>query len=170
MSDMTRAAVVLAVSAMDSYFTGVFAERLVPFLKNRTSAPKALSETLEAAGLDAATAIALLGMERPYRRVRKLMDAYLERHTTQRVEAIDKLFLAYGFKDFCKNVQRRTKKKQLLASVRKLVERRHEIAHKGDLNSHGRLQEINVKRIKTRILNTVCFVSCADELLQKQLA
>lgn len=35
LSDMTRAAVVLAVAAMDSYFTDVFAEYLIPFLKKR---------------------------------------------------------------------------------------------------------------------------------------
>ena len=35
LSDMTRAAVVLAVAAMDSYFTDVFAERLVPYLKKK---------------------------------------------------------------------------------------------------------------------------------------
>jgi len=32
---MARAAVVLAVAAMDSYFTDVFVERLVPFIRKK---------------------------------------------------------------------------------------------------------------------------------------
>lgn len=170
LSDMTRAAVVLAVAAMDAYFTGVFAERLVPYLKKKKTPPKPLSELLQRAGLDTATALELLGMERPYRRVRKLMDSYLAQHVTQRVEVIDELFLAYGLKEFCKHVQGRAKRRTLLASIRTVVARRHQIVHKGDLNSHGKLQDIKASNIKTRVMHIVKFVSSADEILQKQLA
>jgi len=170
LSDMARAAVVLAVAAMDAYFTGVFAERLVPFVKKKKTAPVALTTLLNKAGLDTAVALELLGMERPYRRVRKLMDAYLAQHVTQRVEAIDELFLAYGFKKFCHHVQSRTRRKTLLASVRSLVQRRHHIAHRGDLNSHGRLLPITPIQIKRRVLDIVKFVASADELLARQLA
>ena len=170
LSDMTRAAVVLAVAAMDAYFTGVFAERLVPYLKKKKTAPKALTGLLQKAGLDAAMTLELLGMERPYRRVRKLMDSYLAQHVTQRIEVIDELFLAYGFGDFSRHVQARAKRKTLLASIRHLVGRRHDIAHKGDLNSHGKLNDIKPSRIKMRTMHVVTFVSCADEMLQEQLA
>jgi len=170
LSDMTRASVVLAVAAMDAYCTSVFAERLVPYLKKKSSAPKTLISLLQKAGLDAAMALELLGMERPYRRVRRLMDSYLAQHVTQRVEVIDELFLAYGFKDFCIHVQAKAKRKTLLASLRNLVQRRHRIVHKGDLNSHGNLQDIKPSRIKTRVMHVVRFVASADEILQKQLA
>jgi len=169
LSDMTRAAVVLAVAAMDAYFTGVFAERLVPYLKKQKTPPRALSALLQKAGLDTTAILELLGMERPYRRVRKLMDTYLAQHVTQRVDIINELFLAYGLKDFCKHVQSRTKRKTLLASIRNVVERRHQIVHKGDLNSHGKLQSIKASQIKTRVMHIVKFVSAADEILQKQL-
>ena len=169
LSDMTRAAVVLAVAAMDAYFTGVFAERLVPYIKKKTVS-RALTSVLHKAGLNTGVALELLGMERPYRRVRKLMDSYLAQHVTQRIEVIDELFLAYGFKDFCHHVQSRAKRESLLASIRKLVERRHQIAHKGDVNSHGRLQKIAPSQIKTRVMHVVKFVASADEMLQNQLA
>jgi hypothetical protein len=167
-SDMTRAAVTLAVAGMDAYFTGVFAERLVPFLKKKKTPPKALCDLLQKAGLDTATTLELLGMDRPYRRIRRLMDCHLEKHVSQRVEVIDELFLSYGLKDFCNHVQRKAKRKNLLKSVRLLVDRRHEIAHKGDVNSYGRLQKITPTQIKARVLNLVTFVASADEILQGQ--
>jgi hypothetical protein len=167
-SDMTRAAVTLAVAGMDAYFTGVFAERLVPFLKKKKTPPKALCDLLQKAGLNTVTALELLGMDRPYRRIRKLMDCHLEKHVSQRVEVIDELFLSYGLKDFCGHVQRKAKRKNLLKSVQILVGRRHEIAHKGDVNSHGRLQKITPTQIKTRVMHLVKFVASADEILQNQ--
>lgn len=170
LSDMTRAAVVLAVAAMDAYFTGVFAERLVPYLKKKKTAPPALTAVLQKAGLDANVALELLAMERPYRRIRKLLDSYLAQHVTQKVEVIDELFLSYGIKGFCQHVQGRAKRKNLLASVRNLVQRRHHIAHKGDVNSHGRLQDISPSQTKTRVMDVVRFVASADEILQHQLA
>ncbi len=170
LSDMTRAAVVLTVAVMDAYFTGVFAERLVPYLKKKKVPPKALIAILQKAGLDTGVAIELLGMKRPYRRVRKLMDLYLAQHVTQRTDVIDELFLAYGFKDFSRHVQRRAKLKSLLTSIGSLVRRRHLIVHKGDLNSRGKLQDIKASRVRTRVMHVVKFVASADEMLQKQLA
>lgn len=169
LSDMTRTAVVLAVAAMDAYFTGVFAERLVPYLKKKNTHRKTLISLLQKAGLDTGVALDLLGMERPYRRVRKLMDSYLAQHVTQRIEVIDELFLAYGFKDFSNHVQKQAKRKTLLTSVRRSVRRRHEIVHKGDLNSHGRLQDMKPSDIKKKVMHIVKFVSSADEILQNQL-
>jgi hypothetical protein len=169
LSDMSRSSVVLAVAAMDAYFTGVFAERLVPFIKQRKTVPKALTSLLEKAGLDAGMALELLGMDRPYRRVRKLMDSYLAQHVTQRIDVIDELFLAYGLKDFCHHVEKKAGRKNLLAAVRNLVGRRHEIVHKGDLNSHGRLQIIDAAQTRRRIMNIVTFVASADEILHNQL-
>lgn len=170
LSDMTRAAVVLAVAAMDAYFTGVFAERFVPYLKKKKTPPKALSDLLEKAGLDTTAALQLLGMDRPYRRVRTLLDSYLAQHVTQRIEVVNELFLAYGLKDFSKHVQSRAKNSKLLSSIRSIVERRHKIVHKGDLNSHGKIQGIKASEIRKRVMHIVKFVSAADEILQNQMA
>jgi len=169
LSDMARASVVLSVAAMDAYFTGVFAERLVPYLKKKRAAPKVLISLLQKAGLDTSMALELLGMDRPYRRVRNLMDSYLAQHVSQRIDVIDELFLAYGIKDFCHHVQRHVRRRSLLASVRNLVTRRHQIVHKGDVNSRGKLQKIEPAKVKKQVLCVVKFVASADEILQKQL-
>ena len=50
-SDMTRSAVVLAVAAMDSYFTDVFVERLIVYIKSHKPNTK-LVELLSKAGVN----------------------------------------------------------------------------------------------------------------------
>ncbi|ELP30166.1 hypothetical protein RBSWK_05924 [Rhodopirellula baltica SWK14] len=113
-------------------------------------------------------ALELLAMDRPYRRIRNLVDAHLQRTTTQRFDAIDELFICYGMKDFCQNVQKNKNRKHLLASVAKIVERRHKIVHEGDLNSHRRLSPIDALQTKRRVADVLSFVAGADELLQRQ--
>lgn len=168
LSDMTRAAVVLAIAGMDAYFTDVFAERLVPYIRKK-GPTKTLVNLLTKAGLDAACALDLLAMDRPYRRIRTLIESHLALKTTQKHATIDELFLAYNLKDFSANVEKLKNRKTLLKSVNILVSRRHKIAHEGDLNSHGRVNPIDPKQIRTRISAIVTFVSGADELLQRQL-
>jgi hypothetical protein len=168
LSDMTRAAVVLAVAAMDAYFTDVFAERFVPFLKKK-GATKTMVKLLEAAGLHTECALELIVMARPYRRIRTLVETYHEHVTTQKHAVIDELFLAYNLKDFSANVEKLKRRRTLLKSLATLVLRRHSIAHEGDLNAHGRVRTIDPANTKTRIQDVITFVSGADELLQRQL-
>lgn len=145
LSDMTRAAVVLAVAAMDSYFTDVFAEHLIPFLKKK-GATRAMVDLLKKAGLDTSYALRLIATKRPYRRIRTLIEAHLEYTTTQRTTAIDELFLAYGIKEFSSQVQKMKKRTKLLAAITRLVKRRNMIAHEGDMNSHRKVIPIDPKR------------------------
>ena len=168
LSDMSRAAVVLAVAAMDAYFTDVFAERFVPYLQ-RKQPTKAMVDLLSRAGLDTSCALHLLGMQRPYRRIRKLIEDFHEHTTTQRLHIIDQLFLAYGLKNFTHSVQNLKRRKTLLRSVELLVQRRHQIAHDGDLNAHRRLRPVNTSEIRKRIEDLLTFVSGSDELLQRQM-
>jgi hypothetical protein len=167
-ADLTRAAVVLSVAAMDTYFTDIFAERFIPFLKKK-GPTDGICEILNDAGLTTKTALELLTMERPYRRIRTLIEQYFERHTTQKVETIDSLFLAYGIKNFSANIQKLKGRRTLLRSVELVVQRRNEIAHAGDLNAYGKLTPIDYDQMKKRLLDIVTFVSGAEEILQKQL-
>lgn len=169
MNDMTRGALVLGVAAMDSYFTSVFSERLVPYLKKKKTPSKSLVEFLSKAGLDTSVALELLVMERPYRRIRKIVDDYLERRVTQKFDVINDLFLAYNFKNFCEHAEKKTNRKTLLKTVGGVISRRHEIVHNGDLNSHGKLHPISPVEIHTKLISVVKFVAAADELLQRQL-
>lgn len=168
LSDLSRAAVVLAVAAMDAYFTDVFAENLVRYLKTK-GARSQLITLLSEAGLDTTVALELLAMERPYRRVRRLIETHNERRTTQRTDAIDKLFLAYGIKGFCQRAEGIAKRKNLMASVHKLVTRRNDIAHDGDINSHGTLQPVNREQIRRKVRDVVTLVAASEELLAKAL-
>lgn len=169
LSDMSRASVVLAVAAMDSYFTDVFVERLVRFIR-RKGATKPLVTFLSDAGLDTECALKLIVMKRPFRRIRGIVESHLEVVTTQKTEVIDKLFAIYGFKNFCEHVTRYSRKgNRLLQTIRKLVLRRHKIAHEGDLNLHGQPTPADPKEFRRRIKAVVLFVSKADELLHKQL-
>ena len=169
LSDMSRAAIVLAVAAMDSYFTDVFAERFVPFLKRKGPSPQ-MVEFLEEAGLNTECALQLLAMKRPYRRIRTLIETHLELRTTQKIAVIDKLFLIYGLKDFSHHVQRLRKRKKLTAAIDDLVKRRNKIAHKGDVNSHGRVIPVDPEQTKRRLQSVLTYVSGADELLHKRVA
>lgn len=169
LSDISRAAIVLSIAAMDSYFTNIFAERCIPYLRKKGK-NKNITKFLEKAGFDVEVALELLSMDRPYRRIRKLIELYLEQHTTQRTKVIDELFLAYNLKNFSNNVQMLKKRKNLLRTIELLVERRNKIAHEGDLNLYGRLNKVDLGKIRRRIEDVVKYVSGADEILQLQLA
>ena len=133
-----RGAVVLAVAALDAYVTDVFAEKLVAYLK-KYKPDNSLVELLAEAGLDTREALNLITMERPYRRIRTLVQSYYNTYTTQKFDVIDEIFLPFRIKDITKNAEAKTKRKILKKSVGTLVQRRHEIAHSGDYNGHGRL-------------------------------
>ena len=167
LSDLSRAAIVLAIAAMDSYFTDVFAERLVPFLKSRGRTP-ALVDLLSRAGLDTALALDLLAMQRPYTRIRRLVECSLGRRTTQKADCIDSLFLAFGLRDFCHHAQRLKNRRMLLRSVDAAVARRNQIAHDGDMRG-SRLCKIDSAQARRRVRDIVALVSGADEVLQRQL-
>lgn len=165
--DMGRAAIVLAVSAMDQYFTRRFAELLVPFLK-KEGATDALVAILSDSGFDTREALNAISMRRPYRRIRTLVEARFETYTTQKFVVIDELFLAIGLKDFTANCQKKTKRKTLLSSVSVLVDRRHKIAHGGDLNSHGKLRQLDFKDLKKRLKDLETFVSAAEAIIENR--
>lgn len=167
-ADLLRSSVVLSVAAMDSYFTNRFIEMLVPFLKKR-GPTDALVGLLSKAGLDTKAALEMLGMERPYRRVRTLIDVHLEKVTTQRAQVIDELFLAYGLRDFTHHCQRRLKRTTLVASVNRLVERRHCIVHEGDLNSHGRLRPLERGDVVKRMQHLRALVESAHILSEARV-
>ena len=167
-SDLLRAAVVLSVASMDAYYTDIFAERLVPFLKKK-GCNQDLATLLEEAGLDASVALELLSMDRPFRRVRTLIESHLDRHVTQRLNIIDDLFNAYGIRSLSTNAEKKLKRKRLCREIELLVERRHVIAHDGDLDKHGKLIPLGATWVRNRIKDVQKFVSACDEILRNQL-
>jgi hypothetical protein len=167
-NDLLRSAIAFSVAGMDSYFTDRFSESLVRFLKIRGATPD-LIVLLRDAGLDTKAALEMLTMQRPYRRVRTLVEDYLSNYTTQKQDVIDKLFRVYGVKDLCKSAQGLSKKKKLLTSVNGAVLRRHSIVHAGDLNSHNKARPIDTKLAQRYVDNIDIFVTQAEVLLVKTL-
>jgi len=162
--DIIRASVVLSVAALDAYITDVFSEKLVSYLKCYNP-DKELVELLNEAGLDTKEALTLITMERPYRRIRTLIEKHYDSYTTQRFDVIDKLFLPYRLNKITENAQNKSGRKQLLSSVGKLIERRHDIVHSGDYNSHENIKPINEDQIARRIKDLELFVLNLDEII-----
>lgn len=162
--DNARAGIVLAVAAMDAFFTRRFAEILIPYLKRRGPS-KDLIELLQEAGFGIEKALQFIARDRPYRHIRSLIDDHLEKYTTQKFESIDELFICIGLKDLSKQTEKLAKRSTLLSSIHSLVRRRHEIVHGGDYNKHGRLVPIDFRRIIRRIKDLILFVNAADQII-----
>ncbi len=162
--DIIRGAVVLAVAALDAYVTDAFSEKLVPYLK-RYKPDEGLTNLLYDAGLDTKEALVLLSMERPYRRIRTLIETYYGSYTTQKFDVIDEIFKPYRLKKITDNAAKKSGRVSIKTSVGKLVDRRHQIAHAGDYNGHGRIVDIDEKQIGNRIKHLELLVTNMDEIL-----
>jgi hypothetical protein len=162
--DLLRSALVFAVAGMDAYFTDRFTESLVKFLK-RNKPPSGLVSLLSAAGLGTKAALEMLAMDRPYRRVRTLVEDHLSDYTTQKQHVIDELFLVYGVKDLSTHAAGLAKKKLLLAQVEAAVKRRHVVVHRGDLNKHDKRRTLPARRATKYIDSLELYVQKCEELL-----
>jgi hypothetical protein len=161
-SDMARFGIVLAVAAMDDYFTRKYAEVFVPTLK-RHGTNKHCVDMLGKAGLDLKSAIELLTMERPFSRIRKLAQEYYKNYSTQNTNRIDELFKTIGISGLSVHAQNRsTKKKTLITSIDKIVSRRHTIVHAGDISRSGKLNPMKIEETKRRLNDVAMFVQCSD--------
>jgi RiboL-PSP-HEPN len=167
-SDLLRAALVLGVAAMDSYFTDVFAERFVPFIRKKGHNENMVA-LLEQAGLNVETTLEIMRLIRPYRRIRTLIETHLDNHVTQRADVIDRLFLAYNLKNFTQHIGKLKRRSTLVASIKNAVKRRHKIVHRGDINSHNKLNPITKRDVEHKLKDIILFVSGADEILKNQL-
>ena len=166
--DNIRMAVVLSVAAMDNYFTSKFRDLIVKYL-DEYDAGEDLIVLLEKAGLNTRTALELLWMERPMRRIGTLIERYFDRYTTQRFDVIDNLFKSIGIQNLCENAERKTGRKTLRSSITRLVEKRHFIVHDADINSHAKPRNIDADRIERRINDLEKFVLACDEILDNKV-
>lgn len=165
-SDMGRAAIVISVAAFDDFHTRRFAQAVIPCLKKK-GPTDLLVKVLSDSGITLKEALNLLTMERPNRRIRTYIDKYLADYTTQRFAAIDELFGALGIKGFSAHVEKKAGRKIMRRSIEKLVLRRHEIVHGGDINQGGKLQKLDPDDAMMRIKLINEFVQHADEIVHK---
>lgn len=165
--DLFRAAIVLSVSGMDSYFTDRFVEGLTPYLK-QFAPSKELLKILEDAGFNTCTALEMLRADRPSRRLSNMVRRSLAYYTTQDLKYVDKLFLAYGFRFITSSAEKLVRRKTLARSVKSLVTRRHKIAHHGDYNGHGKLNPVNYAAVIKQMRDLKLLVGAVDDLLVKK--
>lgn len=150
--DTLRGAIVLAVAAFDAYATDCFSENFVSYIK-KYGIDDSLEELLKQAGFTVKFALELIHSDRPYRKIRTLIDHFYYKYTTQRLNVIDDLFKQYHIQGLTKNAAKRSGRNSetLLNYVNKIIERRHSIVHDGDYNDHNHIRNVtktDVKRIK----------------------
>jgi hypothetical protein len=163
-SDMGRAAIVLAVAAMDDYFTRKYAEVLVPSIKKR-GVTKEFCDILSKSGLDIKASLELMTMSKPYRRIRTMAEKYCSDYTTQREHKIDDLFATIGLNKLSVHAQKKSKRKGLLKSISILVDRRNSIVHAGDMSRRGKLQKIEPESVAKRLKDLEIFINNCNEII-----
>ena len=150
--DILRGAIVLSVAAFDAYATDCFSEHFISYIKTHSITDE-IVRLLTDAGLDLKFSLELINSERPYRKIRTLIDRYYAKYTTQDMKVVDNLFKLYGLKHITKDAAKMTKKSEdaFIKSINKLIERRHSIVHDGDYNEHGKIKQVketDLNRIK----------------------
>lgn len=162
--DLGRASIVLIVAAMDNYFTDAFVENLIPFLKNRKPTDELVSQ-LSNTGFTFKNALELLHEDDPYSRISEKFEIRLETHVTQNIEIIDKLFLAFGYKGFCKSAEGKSREKDVIHTFEEFVSRRHSIVHEGDYLENGELRAFEQNQITTQVQSLEKFIEACDEII-----
>lgn len=164
--DLFRAGIVLSVSAMDAYYTDRFCEALTPFIK-RNGLNNNLEELICGAGFCTEVAIEMFDNKRPKRVLSNMVKRHLATVVTQNFKSVDGLYKCLGFNDsFTKAAQGNSRRKKLLVSISKLVERRHKIVHTGDYNQFGNLNPIEYNKLVRKIIELRKLVYSSDVLLE----
>ena len=166
LSDLTRSSIVLAVAGFDDYFTSRFTENIVPYIRRR-GVTKGLEDMLARSGFSYAEAIDMATMKRPMSRLKSIIQDGLENYVTQKIETIDALFLSIGVENLCQRVQEHAGRKTMIRRVEILIEKRHEIVHKGHLDKRGRIKNISARDTRGRIDDLYLFIWNTDVLLNK---
>tara|TARA_B110001469_G_C9593467_1_gene294591 strand:- start:50 stop:634 length:585 start_codon:yes stop_codon:yes gene_type:complete len=166
--DLVRSAVVLSVAAMDLYFTDVFSEHFVSYIK-RKKPNESMVKILEKAGLNVEQSLEMFSMKKPYRRIRTLIDAHFSRYVTQNFQKVDDLFVGYRIKSISRSAQTKLDRRNIVKRIEILIQRRHSIVHRGDLNEHNNVKPIDVKDVLGRIRDMNKFVVASDGIILSKI-
>ncbi|MGB5643155.1 MAG: hypothetical protein WBO16_08740, partial [Gammaproteobacteria bacterium] len=103
--DLFRAGIVLAVSAMDAYYTDRFCEALIPFIEKFGTNNK-LMDLLHSSGFNTERAVTMFSNTRPKRVLSNLVRKKLRTFVTQDFKTIDNLYKCLGYnKSFTTSAQ-----------------------------------------------------------------
>jgi len=140
-SDILRAAVVLAVAAMDGYFHDLIADNVTKLAKRRKgkNLPGKLVEVIKKEATHEKL-LEILHQKRPKRHIHTIIKKHLSDRTFQDAGKIEQGLKILGIDDFWLPVGKRlgTDKNKAKIFVQGYVDRRHNIVHQGDRRGKGR--------------------------------
>lgn len=165
--DLGRASVVLAVAAMDSYFTDAFIEFLESFLI-RFQPTDELVSILARNGMGVKEALGLIYEKEPRKKIKDRIEKQLEKYVTQDIENIDRLFLSYSLRNLSQSAVKMSGNMETLSSLKLLVNRRHGIVHDGDYENNGDLNPYDDELITQQVQSMEEFVMCCDKILMNK--
>ena len=133
LSDAHRAAIVLAVSALDAFIRTFVVARIGDLLVRRESLPELLSERIKKY-LDTDGLLEAARREDLVDRVEKAFRADFEKRSFQGTRNIEEWMRVVGFKDVFNEVASHAKRNEaaLRRDLDRFTDRRHAIAHRGD--------------------------------------
>jgi hypothetical protein len=151
--EMVRFGIVIAVAAMDDYFTSKFCSLIIPFIMEK-ELTEPLQKRFEDAGFTIKDAFEIIqhmqenkdGQTRPWSIIRNKIASSLSRKTVQNMDVLDSFFKTFGKANLSKKAfeKMRTKRGCLSGSslrakayekyMQELIERRHQIVHECDYN------------------------------------
>ena len=167
--DTLRAAVVLAVSALDMYAADRFAEEFVPELKRKTPSKEDVDFFTEiGVGIKEVLGVLKETPKKPYKRLRKLLDDYLSRNSMQSFSQIERLYKYYGLPKIIDNACEKSGAKTLKNRVGKMLERRNEIVHNCDYDGKNALQPILRKDVEYWIRSLKKLVDNMEQIIHNR--
>ena len=162
-SDAHRAAIVLAISALDAFVRDFVITKVSVLLATKTrSLPNALSAQIlkfvdQPALLEAARKDDLLD------RVEKAFRSDFEKKSFQGTKIIDEHMRLVGYEDIFRDLASKagTNETNLKAELNKFTARRHAIAHRGDydLNENPPKENVVTKKDAEDCIKLVCLVA-----------
>lgn len=167
-NDVIRASVVLAVAAMERYFKDKFMEFFILECRKNGFQAKTCKELLTKAGVSEKTwrKAALSPKSCVCRTIRnKVQDYLFSSYVIHNEQAIEALYSCFGMGTIITFAIGKTNKKKIWASVKKLIDRRHQIAHHADLNKYGRENKVSVPEIKLRLSDLKDFIEGVENVL-----
>jgi len=170
--DILRAAVMLAVAAVDSYFHDKILERLTPFLLTRRgrSIPGGLIKLLENSG-GVGKLLEILYADRPHRRIHTIVTRAQADLTFQKPDKIEAALKILAISDFwyrvARKMGRRTSREGVRRKLGQYASRRDKIAHEADRTTGGELAPIRKPYVAGCISFIRRFIHAADHVIDQ---
>jgi len=168
--DILRAAVMLAIAGVDSYFHDKILERLTPFLKacKGKNLPGSLVQLIEKNG-GAKKLLAILYEERPHRHIHTIVKRAQADLTFQKPDRVEGALKLLGISDFwyrtARKLGRGASKESAKRQLGQYAARRDKIAHEADRTSGGKLNKISRPYVRGCLRFVKRFIGAADKVI-----